>query len=462
MKKKIAVLTSGWSIDYLLAVLEGMKKSAEKNQADLYIFTSYRYIETDGKPNTTSFAIFDLPDYKSFDGIVIMPNLFNDDELVKIYHKKILDSGVPAVSLNQPLNGLSYIGSNNHGEYKKLINHLIEEHDVKKLAFIGGPDNNPGSESNYQAYKEALSDHNFPIDNQMVYLNGDWSFEFGYECAEKLFANPKNYPDAVVCINDLAALAVEQVATSKKIKIPEDLKIIGFDDIEISGKVVPSITTISIKAEKMGEEAINLLCNPAQAPVFKEINAEPVFRQSCGCQKELTQSQYFYSLNASKQLSKAQQFASQLRHLEDTFIQTENFHSLSDNLQNYFERRHKFEGEDIAILLKEEVLENILQTKEKLGASTGFGKKMRVLVNLNQGKAAERKTLSASQLVPENLQSDEPALYLFLAIYNRYYLHGYYVSKTILICWKIKALITGLVTLEQLLKNSVRLQFTAQ
>ena len=55
-KKKIAVLTSGWAVDYVLAVLEGLEKTCRKRNADLYVFTTYKSYESDGSPNTTGFA----------------------------------------------------------------------------------------------------------------------------------------------------------------------------------------------------------------------------------------------------------------------------------------------------------------------------------------------------------------------------------------------------------------------
>ncbi|MCQ2241667.1 GGDEF domain-containing protein [Treponema sp.] len=429
MKKKIAVLTSGWSIDYLNCVIEGLKKSMEKRNIDIYIFTCYKFNEPSGENNITSFAVFDLIDYKDFDGVIIMPNLFNDEERVEHERKRIVESGVPAVSLCQPLEGLHFVNSDNHDSYKNMIVHLIKQHYLTDFAYIGGPDGNAGADSNFRAYKEALEENGIPVNDKDVYLHGDWSYDFAYKKANEILTS-KKIPQAIVCVNDWAAMATTKAALQLGISVPEELVVIGFDDISYAKNVIPSISTVNIRAELLAETAVDLLLKKQKELVTVNIKAEEKYRQSCGCISDIRVEQIKYSQGYFHGIDDVQRFASQLRHMEDIFIQNQTVVKMKSALQNYFERRHTSEGSDFAILIKDEVIQNLIDVDSSLPESTTYGEKMRIVVNLQDGKSvAGGDILNTRELIPANMKEKNSTIYLFLPIFNRKYLHGYYVSK---------------------------------
>lgn len=431
MKKRFAVITSGWSIDFLDVFFKGLQNNAKKNNIDLYIFAVYKFVEPDGSSNTTGFALFDAIDYKSFDGIIIMPNLFNDEERINIEHKRILESGTPAVSINQKLDGIHFINTDNHETYKSLVKHLISHHYISDFAYIGGPVGNPGADSNYHAFMEALEEKKIEINPDNLYLNGDWSYQFGIDSATKIFSKD-HIPEAIVCVNDWAALAVCNVAENMDFSIPEDILVVGFDDISYASTTIPSISTINIDAEKMGEEAINILLENPKEITTRTVVSKIYLRQSCGCITDITKLQIKYSQCFFHKIDKSQRFASQLRHMEDVFIKTDSLSSLSDSLQGYFTQRHSFEGPDFAILLTDEVADSLREINSEYKKSISYGTNMEILVNLENGQPAKRGSIKTSQLIPDNMVSEEPSMYLFLPIFNQKYLHGYYVSKNFL------------------------------
>ena len=425
MKTKIAVLTSGWSVDFVLSVLEGMKRVCLKKNIELHVFTSYKSYESNGEPN--------LFDPKNFDGIVLMSNLFNDEERADYEYKRILKSGVPAVSINQRLDGFHSISSNNTEVYRELVSHLIEVHKVSDFAYIGGPTDNVGAEANLKAFMEALKTHNISIKKERLYLGGDWSFSYAYKTAQDLFKDPKNIPQAVACVNDWAAMAVIKAALEHNVDVPEDLLVIGFDDVICAKSVLPSISTVNIQADLMGEEAINLLLNKSDIPETRNINAVSYFRQSCGCVKALSANQKIFSLDSPQEIDASQRFASHLRHIENVFIKNGSIETLEEALQKYFSKRHPFEGDSFAILIKEEVIKSLENVNFSYQQSLSYGKKMRVLVNIKDSQAVTsdegKKLIPTRSLIPDSMKDKKGALYLYIPIYNQKYLHGYYVSK---------------------------------
>lgn len=430
--KKFAFFTAGWSVDYILSLIKGMQKACKEEHADIYVFSSYRFIEPDGTPNTTSFAIYDLVNFKDFDGIIYTPNLLNDDEKAHLLYQRILRSKIPAISISTPLDGFNFISSDNHNYYKELIDHLIVKHNRRKFIFIGGPSGNPGAESNLQAYKEVLQEHNIPVIDSNIYLNGDWTTEFAYNHTKKIFSDEDtdNWPDAIVCVNDWGAIGASRAITEKGLQVPQDVSVIGFDDIDFAKVVVPSISTVSTNAQKMGYEAVKLLIENPETPETKIVPSKIHYRQSCGCDIRITTEQALYSQATPHLLDESQRFTSQLRHLEDVFIEHETIEALSMNLQSYFEKRHTFEGKNFAILLKEEVIKNINTNKTYDRSSAIFGENERIIAHIENGKIAQRGTIKTRDLVPPSMIDENGgSLFIFLAIYNQKYLHGYYVAK---------------------------------
>lgn len=433
IKKKIAVLTSGWSVDFILQVLEGMKRVCLQENVELHVFTCYKSYESNGEENKTGFAIFDLANLKKYDGIVLMSNLFNDKERADFEYKRILEAGIPAVSINQQLDGFHYIGSNNVDVYKELVSHLIEVHKVSDFAYIGGPVENVGAQANLQAFLSSLKEHKLAISNDSLYLGGDWSFDYAYKIAQQIFAKGKKIPQAVACINDWAAIAVTKAALEHNINVPEDLLVIGFDDIFCAKSVIPSISTVNIQSELMGEEAIRLLLKKTKKIETINIKALPFYRQSCGCEKNVSPEQKLSSLDSPQKIDSSQRFASHLRHIENAFINSGSIEALEDALQSFFAARHPFEGNNFSILVKEEVIKSLENVSFSYQDSPSYGKKMRTLVNIKDNKAVKSEEkdniIFTRDLYPSSMKDSKGALYLFIPIYNQNSVHGYYVSK---------------------------------
>lgn len=428
MKKKFAVLTSGWVVDYVTDCIQGMREACTAINADLYVFCCYKYLEPSGTPNTTGFAIFDLINFTDYNGIIIMPNLFNDDKIVEKIRKRIVESKVPAISLCQKLDGLHFLNTHNYQVFKELILHLIQHHKVSKFAFIGGPKENKGSITNFKAFKDALDESNIPVSEDDIYENPEWSYKTAYAQAEKIFSK-QQIPQAIVCINDASAMAAISVSLKHGYRVPDDVKIIGCDDLDVSGKVIPSITSLNSNPKRLGERAISILFSKPAELIQEDIHGIPIYRQSCGCQKIVTNDQIQFSQSYTTAIDTEQRFASQMRHLENTFINFSTVESLSKNLQLYFQERHSFEGPDFAIMINKTGVDNLKNEQIIQKSLTPFDSQVQAIVSLKDGIAVHREQINTRDLIPSSLQSDESTLYFFLPIYNQTYVYGYYVSK---------------------------------
>jgi LacI family transcriptional regulator len=143
--------------------------------------------------------------------------------------------------------------------------HLIEM-GHKEIGFISAPLNKYSRSMIYKGFMNSLIEFNIDINKEYI-LVSDEEYEFHDEIYEyrngrilamKMLSN-KNFPTAIFCINDMTAIGVMRTLQNNNIKIPEDISIVGFDNIPISQMVSPSLTTIDQCTYKMGKIATKVL-----------------------------------------------------------------------------------------------------------------------------------------------------------------------------------------------------------
>lgn len=115
---------------------------------------------------------------------------------------------------------------------REIVNHLIDVHGFRKIAIIKWPETNPEARLRYKAYKHVLAKHNIPIDPELV-LPGDFRYESGREAVRILLDQRKrNDVEAIVLSNDDMAIIACDTLNKRGMRIPQDIAVTGFDDIE--------------------------------------------------------------------------------------------------------------------------------------------------------------------------------------------------------------------------------------
>ena len=144
-----------------------------------------------------------------------------------------------------------------HGEY--LATKYMIEHGHRNIAFFSGKIKNKVVNYRYQGYLDALKESKITLKKELVF-EGTTNFEGGYELAEK-FMSVGADATAVVCTADVLAIGAIKRFQERGIKIPEDISIIGFDDLALCRYTIPSLTTVCQNIPKKGELAAKLLLN---------------------------------------------------------------------------------------------------------------------------------------------------------------------------------------------------------
>jgi LacI family transcriptional regulator len=153
-----------------------------------------------------------------------------------------LDVGVPVVYLAmEPQENSSIVSINNYVGGQMAVSHLLEQ-GYQNIGHISGPMDWWEARQRMRAWKDTLRDAGFQVqDNQWV--EGNWSSASGAQAVKNLFAK---YPemDAIFVANDQMALSVLNAAAERELKIPDELGIVGFDNLPESADYRPALTTV--------------------------------------------------------------------------------------------------------------------------------------------------------------------------------------------------------------------------
>jgi LacI family transcriptional regulator len=134
----------------------------------------------------------------------------------------------------------------------------------RRIAYIQGPSKFLVSCERYEGYSEALREAGISPDPTLV-MEGDFMPLGGRSCASKLLAMEER-PTAIFAANDLMAYGVLEAAEEYGLQVPEDLSLIGFDDIPLSAHTRPALTTIRQPFYSIGQRAIELLLSLLESP----------------------------------------------------------------------------------------------------------------------------------------------------------------------------------------------------
>lgn len=175
----------------------------------------------------------------------------------KIFNK-LKKLNVPIVLIAHYFNDIPSINIDDFKGGYLAAEHLVEL-GHRRIAIITGPDykNRKDSRQRLIGYKKALSDNSIKLKKEYIY-EGNYSYHSGYQNMKRILSMSE-LPSAVFASEDQMALGALKAAYETKVKIPQDISLIGFDNIIQSRYSTPSLTTISQPKREMGRSAINLL-----------------------------------------------------------------------------------------------------------------------------------------------------------------------------------------------------------
>lgn len=229
--------------------------------------------------------VFRLPDATAFDGLLVIGTTLQ-------YHlsPSQLDAflatlpQVPTLCIGFRSQTVPSIVNDNYGGFREVVRHLIERHGCRRIAMIAGPQGQGEAEARLAGWRDACREAQLPLPPELL-LQGAFSRASGAAAMASLL-DAGIAVDAVVAANDEMALGAMACAVERGIRVPQDVRFAGFDDILAAGRLGVGLTTVNQSHLELGRQGvaclIDLIRGRAAAPL-RSVPTRLVRRQSCGC-----------------------------------------------------------------------------------------------------------------------------------------------------------------------------------
>ncbi len=202
---------------------------------------------------------------KDIKGAIIAPIVEGDAEIEHLFKLKMIN--YPFVLL-EDVRGIqaNVVAIDNLRAIKKAVKYLIKN-GHSKIVHFAGPPQSSHTQERIEGFRDAFSESPLIFKREMVISIGS-RYQESYANTEDYLKNlkPEDYPTAIVCFNDQQALAVMTALRDRGIRIPEDISIVGNDDIYYAGTYPISLTTIRAPQEEIGRKAAEILIRNIEAP----------------------------------------------------------------------------------------------------------------------------------------------------------------------------------------------------
>ncbi len=276
--------------EYQANVLSGVEDAARKLGVDLVVVAG-GILRSPHRSGAHRNFVFELVGQHNVSGLIIlagtMGNHVGTDELARYCERY---QPLPMCSVGIALPGMPCVLVDNQRGMRNLIVHLLQVHGYRRLAFIRGPSVNTEAEGRYRVYRDVLGEYGIPLEPQLV-VEGDFQFSAGRAAIRTLLEERRVQFDAVIAADDTMALGAMDALQARGVRVPYDVAVVGFDDIEAARFASSPLTTVRQPLHEKGAYAMQLVLSESRHEAIEDrvvLRTQLAVRQSCGCPPQTT------------------------------------------------------------------------------------------------------------------------------------------------------------------------------
>lgn len=271
--RTIGLLVPNLDIGYVGTITQGIDRALSKANCDLVLYTSHH------QPSKETYYVNTIANGITEGVLLVAP------QYMSTYLDTLRESDFPYVLIDQAdATGSSNIveATNYQGAYEAT--RYLCQLGHTRIAFILGALDVWSAVERLRGYKAALADCRIPIIEELI-LKGNYQQQGGYAVTKQMLNNVDPPPTAIFASNDMSAFGAMDAAREHGLRIPEDISIVGFDDIPQASLVYPKLTTVRQPLEQMGQVAAEMLveriADPSRPPQRVTLATQLIIRDSC-------------------------------------------------------------------------------------------------------------------------------------------------------------------------------------
>lgn len=249
----VGILVPGLDNGYITEIVSGIDQELSQSDYDLMLYTTHRFR---GKESLYVKTIAN----GLVDGLILLVPHNSEN-----YLEALPTDDFPYVLVDQidtTHQSTSVDATNWQGAYDAVTYLISLGH--RRVGFITGHLSLNSARERLDGYRAALQHHHLPIEDCLI-VEGDYSTKSGYTAAKQLLAL-KSTPTAIFAANDLTAFGVYDAVLEAGLHIPDQMSVIGFDDVPLASLVYPKLTTIRQPLVQIGRVAVRLLLERLEDP----------------------------------------------------------------------------------------------------------------------------------------------------------------------------------------------------
>lgn len=431
-RKNIAVCVTGYNWEYESRIVKGISDSCAELDINLLIFATLiqrpplnmdRVLPDSVVKGETE--IFNLINYDIIDGIIMLGDSMIEERVIFEVADKAAQKNIPIVNVSDPTHKLfRNVVLSDKIAMEFVVRHLVEDHGLTKINFIGGFPGNLQTEERLAAYKRVLEEHNIPIEESRIAYGEFW--KKASECT-KNFIESGDIPQAIVCANDTMAIFCMDYLQDKGYRIPEDIIVTGFDGTADCEIYKPSLTSVRPAYETAGHRAVEIISdiwNGKETEAVSEVDSELILMQSCGCAPKIEKRTYDFFSERYGAETDSLEFRTYIHDMNTDFAAVKNPAELFANANSsakFFKLKKLFIcicsniQKECTELDKEEIISSFKGISDTMVNMFSYGSSVPV------GKA-----FPTAELVPEDiLNGVKPVVFAFSPLYFKDNFLGY-------------------------------------
>lgn len=255
---------------YFARLIQGISEACKQYDYTLSLFL-FHAVEDEVKIASRVLS------HQLLDGLILTATQIEDPLVVQL-----VNMGMPFVVLGyHDVPQVSFVDADNYAGAYTAVSHFLRL-GYKRIATIAGPATNLAAVQRKEGYLNALQNRGRIVDDSLI-VESDYSEGGGYMAMEQLLPH---HPDAVFVASDMMAQGALRALQAASYSVPQDIAIIGYDDLPIAARMVPSLTTIRQPIKRAGilavETLLDILQHGAEPARRIILPTELVIRESCG------------------------------------------------------------------------------------------------------------------------------------------------------------------------------------
>jgi diguanylate cyclase (GGDEF)-like protein len=284
---RLGLLADAYDEEFQKAVLLAAEREAREQSLDFVAISGGMLGMESQHPKN---FLFEMVNAQNVDALLICAHTIGHHatpEQVEAFVRQF--APLPRVCLGVEIAGVPSLLMDNEVGMYTAVKHLIIAHDRRKIAFIAGPSANPEAQARFHGFARALAEQGLAVDSRR-FGRGDFTQASGRQAVSELFDQHGLGPgeiDAVVCTNDVMALGALDELDRRGMRVPRDLALIGFDDLDFARYARVPLTTVRQPVIEQIRHAVRNLAACLRGKPMSErtvtFETEFVRRRSCGC-----------------------------------------------------------------------------------------------------------------------------------------------------------------------------------